>query len=213
MPFLGLIFIFIFFVFYIQFLMRKGYSNYRKTQEKVEAYLEEERQANFSRKKDIDEQSFIKPDWSRLPLNELSPTKKDMLMKLGQSKMLRFETPMTNRELKLMYGMANFEAVIAYEETFQKFSRELLEWAEGLYKGGKNEACLVVLEELIRLNSELSRVYFLYTDLICENQEVKNKKLVDKLDDLSILVKNLHMNDVIKTKILNYINDKISLFL
>lgn len=138
-----------------------------------QVYLDEEAKANFARKKNIDSSVYVTPDISSLPFKDaldaaqyprLIARQKDVKEKAGK-KMVNFETPPTNKELKLRYGMANLENITTFEDNYRKYIHSLLSWAEALLDYGFENDAALVLEHSISFGSDFRKSYMLLGDI------------------------------------------------
>ncbi len=185
------------FFVWLRLKMKKGYDEYKVLKKKNEDYFREDSLANDTRRTDIDESLFISLPLENLPLEKSS--KKDEILKFKDAKMLHIGN-MTNKELKLKYGLANLEVIAMYEEAYQRLCRLLSDYAKQLYEEGSYDDCELILRAVVKNGSDLSAPYFLLGDVCVKN----SKKLHTEIDELTALVKNTSINDELKVKILNY---------
>ena len=143
-----------------------------------ENYLREEEMANFSRKKEIPENLFINAGIELLPMREFEDTEEFKRINKSQAyvikrstfKMIRLKTPMTNRELKIKFGYANLENIIAYEDNFVRYIFALCDWAETLLEMGEKEDAISILEFAVDMIPEQSKPYTLLIDAYGESK-------------------------------------------
>ena len=150
----------IFVIAWVHFRMAIGESGRYK---KMNAFIDMEREANTTRRRDIDEAHFFRPDLSRLPIVDFDEIQVEKNAKLAQiqarvlsvakSEMIKLELPLSNLEIKQRYGAANLETVTMCEERFDQFVRALLTWAEALQAADKRKDALLVLDYLAELNT------------------------------------------------------------
>ena len=95
----------------------------------------------------------------------------------------------SNKDIKEMYGCNGLQKLIAYEQNYFIFINKSYEYALFLYKNEKLQDSKIVLEYIINIGCENSRVYLLlndiYKQLNCSNE------FFDKLkEDANINVLN-----------------------
>lgn len=179
---------------------------------KMDDFLENERQVNMSRKKDISPEFFYKPDISRLPLcgeggNEKSARLQALVEKKAALTMIRLTEPMTNTDIKMRFGLSNLENVTNYEENYNGYVRALIDWAEALVQEGKKTEAETILLETVALQSEFSKGYYLLVDLYDSD---KRHDEISNLYDIISKVDFLANNPTLKNKILNHTIDKLN---
>ncbi len=76
--------------------------------------------------------------------------------------MIRFSERPTNREIKLNFGASNFEAVVMYEENFERLIHAGNKWAEGLIKHGQKSDAKIIIEGLLALGSDFKKTQELF---------------------------------------------------
>jgi hypothetical protein len=171
----------------------------------VDKYIEEESEANFARAKQIDAELFFSPNRELTDNIKLNTTDTQIIKliaaveKLYDKQMLCFDRVMSNKELKLAYGLANLDSIILYEGNFVNYIRAMINLGKEL-----NDAD--ILEETARIGSVFPNTYYLLTDIYAET----NQK--DKLYDLKIqLMKNKPKfdDDYSFEQCNKYINEKI----
>jgi len=136
-----------------------------------EAYINEEKEANAIRNKPIGEDDYFKPDMSVFPIkqniveNDAVSRKQADVIRLSEKKMMRFDAPMTNTELKHRFGTVNLEHVTEYEENFYKFIYAVNGWAEALIDAGDEDAAIRALEGGVKNGAETSKTYTILADI------------------------------------------------
>jgi hypothetical protein len=194
---------FISFCIWFSIKVRRSNADYLKEDED---YIGEEMEANFARTRDIEEERFFRPD-GRLTerVREKYPDDKALepliaaAEKHSQRKMIQFEKVMTNREIKLMYGLSNLEPIIQYEENFVNYIRALITLGE---KAGDAE----LLEDTARMGSVFPKNYTLLADMYAINGDKS------KLRDLKLILmqnKGLFTDEQSYNKCNGYINAKM----
>ena len=147
-------------------------------QQKTADMLDKDYAAGLSRKQDVDEQFYYTPDVSAMPVREYGADDvarphpayvwQTKVLAAAKRKMLRFDRPYTNIELKQMYGSSNLEYVAQNEENFTNFIHAMRFWAEALIGDGKQDEARVVLEISATAGSELSQTYTLLGDIYAD---------------------------------------------
>jgi hypothetical protein len=166
----------------------------------MEDFIEAERNANSARRKDIDPALFFTPDLSILPAGDKSSKAYAQVVKHAGQRMLRFEAPVSNMELKLAYGPSQLEDIAIMEESFNKFIRALIEWAEDLIAAGINGDALRILEYTLELGSDYIKSYTLAADIYARDARI------DKLNELTALAERRAFNDEsIRRRIIKHI--------
>jgi len=156
----------------IQLLLRRKNTprpGFRKMQKELE-----EENTRYTRQAPVEDSMLFVPDISILPVqpfneDEIAEKKTAMhqqkvLAQCG-TKMLRFDMPLTNRELKERFGTAQLEKIAMYEENYVKLMHQLTTWAESLRREGEDAQAVQVLEAGISYGSDLSKMYTMLADL------------------------------------------------
>ena len=160
----------LFLVFLLNLLLSRN-KNGRATD--IDEAFEEDRLANSSRKKDIGDEFFVKPDIKKLPFSEYDVPGRDAeaasraaaeVEKLAKLPMIKFSRELSNNEIKMMFGAANLEGVTGYEENYSDFTLAMIRWAEALINMGEYADAALVLEETVRMGSDFSKSYTLLAD-------------------------------------------------
>jgi len=167
-----------------------------------DSLMEEESNANRARRKDIGPEHFVKPDLDKLPFTGFSNEEAEV-KKRGSLPMIRFDKNLNNNELKYMFGVANLDEITRMEENFTEFIRAMFKWAEELVSHGVYDNAVIVLNETVRLKSELSKSYTLLADIYkLRNDEAALKSFAKKISTENFFRDNIQL----KTKVLNHLN-------
>lgn len=194
-------------VLWLNYLMKKGSKGYKF---EFNRFLELERKANSSRKKEINPECFITPDTKHLPVTDYSDSpkyksvkkKQEIALKKSTLTMIKFAEPKSNIDLKFEFGIANLDKIIMYEENFQEYIRALNNWAEALVELALYKEAEIILEEAVALGSELSKSYTLLGDIYAEHNDTqKLSALYDKLSE----DEGLNSNIQLKSMVLKYL--------
>lgn len=143
-------------------------------------FLDKEQEANFSRRKDPVPEDYLTVDVNKLPIREYPDDQAYQRVLLRQLNALTFaQMPMiygyrgmNNRELKLKYGAANLDMIITYEENYDQFIHNLLEWATALISLGNLDDAAAVLEVAAEYNCDRSQAYTLLADIYSKRGEL-----------------------------------------
>lgn len=201
-------------IIFFQVKLRWG-SKYYKSE--FDNFIDNEKIANSTRKKVLPPEYFTIPNLNVLPFKEdnilnkeknLSFSKQEIVMKKSKLKMIRFEKPMSNLQLKEIFGINNFEKAIMYEEHTQMYYRALNDWASALVIENKLEDAEKVLLSCIDFGSEIFITYKLLIDIyIKENKLQKLNKLKNDIENKDFIYVNLT-----KTKIIDFLNYSLKQF-
>ncbi len=158
-------------VVFVLFLAMKRGKQTRRQENTNEAFLERERQANATRKKDISNLNYLPYTADALlldedPDEELSQYVK-ILKDLSGRKMLNLSM-YSNTDLKLMYGPANLNELSECDNNYHLLSDTLLNYAERENTLQRYEAAISILEYAMSLRIDSSRIYLMLARLYDE---------------------------------------------
>ena len=159
-----------------------------------DAFLEKERQANLTRKKDISNLDYIIIPIEQLPFptledEEITEVQK-RLQKLATEKIVNF-TGITNTELKLQYGAPNIEYLMAFDKNYLELVRSLYRYAKLLYDKGYKEEATAILEYGISIKTDVSANYTLLASIYKEKNDTKRIDfIISQAEMLNSLTKN-----------------------
>ena len=145
--------------FFVCFLIFIAWMHYKKRkatkqQEKESSlFWEREEEANHTRNKDISHLPLFTPDITRIPWegaqNDTILHYLDALRRLIESPMMDL-SEYTNTDLKLAYGIGNFQTLSTYDETYQNFLQTLTALGRAYMEAGDYthaaEACWLCLD-------------------------------------------------------------------
>ena len=191
-------------IFFLAYLMRKSSKKRDKT---IEAFLEEEREANATRKKEIDAELFYTPDLSDIPLLHDESKQEKNVIKISKRTMIRFKEGefISNTELKKTYGASQLDKIIQYEENFNEYLASLIVLAELRIENGLANEAIRVLEHTLELGSEFRKSYSLAAELYLAGGKT------EKLTELLATAENHKFKDLgIKSWVIKTIGEKIS---
>ncbi len=173
--------------------------NAKREQEESE-FWEKERQANITPAKDISNLRYITIPIEKFPLN-FSDDKEviqieNELKELSTHKLLNL-TRVTNTDLKLTYGVPNFETMSKIGDDYDRVTVLLNKYAEALMEAGRTDDVITVLEFAVGTGTDISESYTMLANCY------KQKALDTKLDILKNQVEqsSLYFKDSILEKI------------
>ena len=175
----------------------------RKQSKLTQRFLHDENEANSVRKQPLDPELFFTADLKELPLMpEGDPHKVE---RAANRKMIRFDKPMSNVELKKRYGRLQLEYLAHYEENFNDYLRCLTKWGEALVQEENPADALRVLHHAISLGSEYRNTYKLTADIYANAKDTEN---LEEL--LSKVVFYTFRDPATANHIITYIQEKIT---
>jgi len=146
----------------------------RDAVKKHEAYLERERQANMTRKKDISNLDYINVPVNHLPFPETGSEEitdlQTHIINLSGSKIVNF-TGLTNTDLKLKYGAPNIDLLSEYDKNYLELVRSLYRYGKLLYDAGRTDDAVSILEYGLSIGTDVSANYTLLATIYKEKNE------------------------------------------
>jgi len=147
----------------------------------INAFIEDEREANSARKHEIEGEFFFVPDLAAIPLLNDGSAQEEKVINFSKRTMISFPERVSNTELKKLYGPSQLESITQYEENYSDYLAALIALAERRIETGNSEEALVILEHTLALKSDYRKSYQLTAELYA----AKNEK--DKLEALLAL--------------------------
>lgn len=129
----------------------------------MQEFWEQERAANNTRRQPLDDLPYIRLPMEIFPMDLLPDSPKaaeckETVLSLSDRPIVNF-TGLTNTELKLRYGVANFPLLSSYDQSYTLLARTLQQWAQALYdEGYSGEACQL-LEFAASTGTDVSASY------------------------------------------------------
>ena len=166
----------------------------RLQRKRNEDFWKKEREANFVRKKSLDDLEYISIPFSSFPMDvakddEIIASCHRDLHSLEGEKIVNF-TGYTNTDLKLAYGTANITVRTQYDQNYTLFVRTLQEFGKRLYDLGYRDEALIVLEYAVSTRTDISATYYLAASIYHEKgQPDKIKHLMFVADTLQSIMK------------------------
>lgn len=185
--------LFICFIVFIIWFRVKSKEN-AKTPTWDESYWRKEREANFARKQDISNLEYIIIDTKRLPFREkCSEEEQEIQNKLREvikHPLLNLNN-MSNTDIKITYGLANFEQLSSCDQNFLLLLRLLNQWGICLYESEHFDLAKQVLEYALDLDSDVSGTYLTLARIYLKEDSLdKIQFLIDRIDSTDSFMKN-----------------------
>lgn len=168
-----------FIVFIIWFRVKSKQSDKISTWD--EDFWQRERNANFTRKQDISNLSYVAVDLSRLPISESpdadSAPYQDQIRMLSKKQLLNLNG-MTNTDIKLNYGIGNFEKISTYDQNFVLLLRNLNQWGQILFEKREYQQAKQVFEYAIDLGSDITNTYLTLAKIYLEEDSIEKIQIL-----------------------------------
>ena len=140
----------------------------RAQQEVNEAFLERERKANSTRKKDISNLDYLPFTSEKLPIGVVSDetiASYEAILKNLSGKRIVNLSSFSNTDLKLMYGPANLNDLTEYDDNYNTLSHTLLDYAKRMQELDHISDAITILEYAMSLSIDSSQIYLLLAKL------------------------------------------------
>lgn len=152
----------------------------KKAAEAEANFWEKEKNANFVRKKPLDNLSYVHiPEaFFDFPYNTQDGQTEDalsMLKHLSSQKIVNL-TGISNTDLKLKYGTANITVLTEYDQNYTQLVRALQKLADSLHQNGQDEAAREILEFSVCTGTDISGTYYLLADLYVKSGQAERIK-------------------------------------
>jgi len=158
-------------------------------------FWEKERMANATRKKDISNLNYIIIPDDLFPLNLNSEAESSISALLGK-KMLNL-TGKSNADVKIEYGMQNFDEISSYDDNFSQFVKLVPSYASELLASGQIDDAQRILEFAVDCKADSRAIFKLLGDIYVDQKLSANiVKLVDIAEELDSLSKDLIIKDL-----------------
>ena len=171
-------------------LIRSSAHKTNKYNEEVnKTFWAKEREANFTRKKDISHLPYIIIPIDSLPFKDTDNNSikryQETIKTLADRKLLNLSNQ-TNTELKLNYGTANFPFLMNCDTLYSELIKTLQLWGKALYDTNNLLDAKTVLEFAIACKTDISASYTLLADIYSSSNETeKIKTLLESAKDLN----------------------------
>lgn len=157
-------------------------------------FWNKERMANDVRKKDISTLSYIHIPLEQLPFQETSDPDlqeyQDTIRNLADKKILNLNG-ISNTDLKLQYGPANFDLLTEYDANYTTLIRTLSNWGQYLYTKDQINDSRIILEYGITCNTDIKNNFVLLAKIYKRNMENdKITNLIKRAESLNTLMQS-----------------------
>lgn len=153
------------FVIWLQYEIRKAA---RLSKRGTEAFWKKEREANLTRRIDISGLPYIIIPFEDLPMSDYDDATinsyRDTILSLSGKKILNL-SDMSNTDLKLAYGSANFSLLSEYDNNYMILVSILQKWGERLYHKGLYAEAAAVLEAAVKCHTDVKSTHILLAKL------------------------------------------------
>ena len=177
---------FILFIIWVNVKTKRGTENNYKWDT---AYCEKERKANFVRRKDISDLDYITISEEELPFSDTAEGeekyRQDEVRRTLSCKSLNL-SGMSNADIKLKYGTANFPELSMYDQNYILLIRNLGLWGSYLHKNceGQDSRAKIILERAVSLGSDIKDTYVSLTEIyLAEHHPEKVQELIRHVED------------------------------
>lgn len=166
------------------------------TQETAEQnFWNKEHKSNFVRKKSLENLNYITIPEDLIALEPKNPTAQTLsyLHDLKDMSALTIVnlTGISNTDLKLTYGTANITVLSEYDAHYTQMVTTLQKLAESLVASKDNENAIRVLEFAISTGSDVSKSYYLLSDLYVQTgTPEKVHLLIQQAQGIQSMMKN-----------------------
>ncbi len=190
---MGFPFLTIFLIFLIWLTIMIHRSN-AKIDAQEEKFWENERIANSTPAKDISNLRYITIPIEKFPLNfSNDPDVLDTeskLKELSQKKLLNL-TGKTNTELKMEYGVPNFEKLSQMGNDFDEATILLNHYGKALVEAERYEDAIAVLEFAVGVGTDISESYTLLSQCYkVQNNSTKLELLKNQVEQSNLILKD-----------------------
>lgn len=177
---------FILFIIWVNVKTKRGTENNSKWDT---AYWEKERKASFVRRKDISDLDYITISEEELPFSDTAEGeekyRQDEVRRTLSCKSLNL-SGMSNADIKLKYGTANFPELSMYDQNYILLIRNLGLWGSYLHKNceGQDSRAKIILERAVSLGSDIKDTYVSLTEIyLAEHHPEKVQELIRHVED------------------------------
>lgn len=179
--------VFIIFVLILNFAIHKNNHSQENVQEQ---FWENERQANFTRRKDIHNLNYLTIPIEKIPQNLHTDAEKT-LVRLSSDKMLNL-SGITNTELKLEYGAANLDELSSYDANFTEFVSAVNTYAQELLASDQKDTAKDLLELAVSFHADAISIYTTLADLYKEDGQTGHiQDLISSAEEINTLARNI----------------------
>ncbi|MFV0441502.1 MAG: hypothetical protein ACK5LV_09465 [Lachnospirales bacterium] len=201
----------------VAYISIKSNKNLKNVNDNIKKLIDEEREANFARNKDIDDSYFVEAHLESLPILEdrvldtkynavekfLIKEAQHNVLKYGNMKMIKGNELLSNLEIKKQFGAKSLEVFALYEQNCAKYTKSLREISKIYIDLKDYSTAEQFLIECIRIGSISSDTYILLAQVYHETK--KDEKILE-LQDYVTTTSHFRGNESGRQKILEYIS-------
>lgn len=152
-----------FFIFIIV-LTRRIHLMRNRHESEEKSFWEREREANNTRRKSLDDLSYIQIPLEKLPTHLMTEDATvcdyiDTLKNLSSLKIVNL-TGYTNTDLKMEYGAANISALSEYDQSYTLLASTLQKWANILWNADYKKEAVSIMEFALETHTDVSACYY-----------------------------------------------------
>lgn len=171
----------------------------------LKEFLDKENLANSTRKKDISSLDYITISYDSLPfykynstnnLNILNSIKIITELLDSNEKFLNLHH-ISNTDLKINYGVANFEKLSIYENNFNILTKNLNTWGLEVFNENDLETAQEILEFAVNIGSEYKQTFETLAKIYKNNSPEKIEELIKKVKTFNIINKDIIINSLL----------------
>lgn len=170
------------------------------------AYWQKEHDANFARKQDLSDLEYLEIPLQELPLQEDCSQEEKEIQNNLQTILLHpilNLNGMSNADIKLTYGIANFEQLSACDQNYTKLIRTLNQWGVYCFETEDYTRSKQILEFAIQIGSDISATYLTLARIYLQEDSIeKIQTLINQIDSTDSFMK-----DSIKTRLTQIIRE------
>lgn len=186
---------FICFIVFVIWVRVKSNQAQKKTSTWDQAFWDREHEANFVRKKDITDLDYIQISEQELPFSDTATgeerERQEQVRDMLHRKMLNL-SGMSNTDIKLAYGTANFSVLSGYDQNYTVFIRNLGLWGSYLHENCPEEDSRAkkILEFAVSLGSDITGTYLSLAEIyLSEGKLEKIQELIDHVEGSDFYMK------------------------
>ena len=139
-------------------------------------FLEQKKASNFARKKDISELDYLEVDQNLLPWDDQADgaiqDAQDDVREILKRPILNLQG-MSNADIKLNYGIANFEILSACDQNYARLIRALNQWGEALYQSEKLADAESIFSYALDIGSDISSTYITLGKIYAQTDRIE----------------------------------------
>lgn len=156
-------------------ITRRGNS---KDNNSMDDYWIRERKALYARNKDISGLELFTPCISTLPFSDdtssdASLTALEEKVRVSAKEPMLDLHHMSNADIKIAYGPANFPVVAKYDQNYMYYTRDVFRWGRYLFENDVYDKARIVLEYTLELSKDMSGVYTMLGKIYLANDEIE----------------------------------------